>query len=81
MSASFIVRGSIPSIVLATILGIQSPAAAQPPSPAQSVSPLSNPGIFENLYAGRSSLRAAHNPFTPIVPVANNPTMAINLRR
>jgi hypothetical protein len=32
-------------------------------------------------YPGRSSLRAAHNAFTPIVPVANNPTMAINLRR
>jgi hypothetical protein len=32
-------------------------------------------------YPGRSSLRAAHNTFTPIVPVANNPTMAIDLRR
>ena len=49
MSASLIVRGSIPAIVLAIILGIQPPAAAQSPGPAQSVSPLSNPGIFENL--------------------------------
>jgi hypothetical protein len=32
-------------------------------------------------FPGRSSFRAAHNAFTPIVPVANNPTMAINLRR
>jgi len=32
-------------------------------------------------YPGRSGLRAARNTFSPIVPVANNPQMAINLRR
>ena len=32
-------------------------------------------------YPGRSGLRAAANTFSPIVPVANNPEMAINLQR
>jgi hypothetical protein len=32
-------------------------------------------------YPGRSGLRAASNRFTPIVPVANNPEMSINLQR
>jgi hypothetical protein len=32
-------------------------------------------------YPGRSGLRAARNTFSPIVPVANNPEMAINMSR
>jgi hypothetical protein len=32
-------------------------------------------------YPGRSGLRAARNTFAPILPVANNPEMAVNLSR
>jgi hypothetical protein len=49
LRSRFIVRASIFAIAVATILVMPSPAAAQSPSPAQSLSPLSNPGIFENL--------------------------------
>jgi hypothetical protein len=32
-------------------------------------------------YPGRSGMRAATNRFAPLIQVANNPEMAINLRR
>jgi hypothetical protein len=32
-------------------------------------------------YPGRGAMRAAHNTFAPVLPVANNPEMAINLHR